>query len=321
MPKGPTIEQSLTTLSRLRAAGSAAAPELQKYLAHKINLIVAKAADLTRELNLKHLQPHLESAFTRFMQNPATTDKTCAAKQAIANALYELGAGAQQTFLTGIHHIQKEGAYGQPVDTAAELRGLCALGLVRMAYRDVMPELVQLLVDESHQARIMAARAIAYAGRDEGALLLRLKILTGDQIDDVTGECLIALAALSRTKSLSFIKKYLDSPSPALAESAAMAIGEMRDESALTILIEHWLRDPFPESRKSLALPIALSRLPRSLEFLLNIVATESEAVSAAAIEALLIYRHVDAARARIESAVASRNSPKITATYKKHFQ
>lgn len=45
--------------------------------------------------------------------------------------------------------------------------------------------------------------------------------------------------SLSRTKSLYFIQKYLDSPNPALSESAAMAIGEMRDESALTVLIDH----------------------------------------------------------------------------------
>ena len=35
----------------------------------------------------------------------------------------------------------------QQFDTAAELRGLCALGLVRMAYPDVMVELVDLLAN------------------------------------------------------------------------------------------------------------------------------------------------------------------------------
>jgi hypothetical protein len=147
MPKLPSIEQSLSQLNALRGMGAAVANELQKFLVSKTNLIAAKAADLIREANLKSLEPQLAEAFNRFMQNPSTTDKGCAAKQAIVNTLYELGCDAQDVFLVGIRHVQKEGAWGKPVDTAAELRGLCALGLVRMAYRDVMSELVDLLVD------------------------------------------------------------------------------------------------------------------------------------------------------------------------------
>jgi HEAT repeat protein len=305
-----SIEATLTKLNSLRGMGSAIiAPELQKFLASKTNLVAAKAADLIREANLKSLQPQLEEAFARFMKTPTTSDKGCAAKQAIANALYEMGCDSADVFLAGIHHHQMEGAYGGPVDTAAELRGICALGLVRMAYREVMVELVDLLVDPSHQARIMAARAIAYSGRDEGALLLRLKILSGDKVDDVTAECLLALGNLARTKALPFVRRYLDSPYPALAEAAAMALGEMRHESALAVLLEEWERNSMTESRKALTLPIALSRLPRSLEFLIQVVEKQPEPVAAAAIEALRIYRHDDATRARIQAAIDSRKS------------
>jgi hypothetical protein len=305
-----SIEATLTKLNSLRGMGSAIiAPELQKFLASKTNLVAAKAADLIREANLKSLQPQLEEAFARFMKTPTTSDKGCAAKQAIANALYEMGCDSTDVFLAGIHHHQMEGAYGGAVDTAAELRGIGALGLVRMAYRDVMVELVDLLVDPSHQARIMAARAIAYSGRDEGALLLRLKILSGDKVDDVTAECLLALGNLARTKALPFVRRYLDSPYPALAEAAAMALGEMRHESALAVLLEEWERNSMTESRKALTLPIALSRLPRSLEFLIQVVEKQPEPVAAAAIEALRIYRHDDATRARIQAAIDSRKS------------
>ena len=316
-----TIPSTLSKLAALRGMGSAAiAPELVKFLASKTNLIAAKAADLAREANLKSLQPQLEEAFHRFMKNPTTTDKGCPAKQAIASALYELGCDAQEVFLTGIHHFQPEGSYGGAVDTAAELRGLCALGLVRMAYRDVMTELVTLLADPSHQARIMAARAIAYAGRDEGALLLRLKILTGDRSDDVTAECLLALANLSRTRALSFIQPYLQSRNPSLAEAAAMALGEMRHESALNLLLAEWQRSPFPESRKSLTLPIALSRLPQSLDFLMNVLTNDPEAIATAALEALAIYRHDDATRSRIQTALQSRNAPVLNQLFQKTF-
>jgi hypothetical protein len=316
-----SIEATLSKLNALRGMGSATiAPELQKSLASKTNLVAAKAADLIRETNLKTLQPQLEEAFARFMKSPTTTDKGCAAKQAIASALYEMGCDAQDVFLTGIRHHQMEGAYGGPVDTAAELRGLCALGLVRMAYRDVMVELVDLLVDPEHQSRIMAARAIAYAGRDEGALLLRLKILAGDKLDDVTAECLLALGNLARTRALPFVRRYLDSPHPALAEAAAMALGEMRHESALAVLLEEWERSSLTESRKSLTLPIALSRLPKSLEFLIDIVGKQSEPIAAAAVEALRIYRHDDATRAKIQTAIDSRKSETLRAQFAKAF-
>src|SRR4051794_1844991 len=254
MAKVHSVDATLAKLAALKGMGGGAvvAGELAKFLTDKTNLVVAKAADLAREAGITSLAPELEAAFARFMVNPTVTDKGCGAKRAIANALYELGCDASEVFLRGIRHVQMEAAWGGPVDTAAELRGLCALGLVRMGYPDVMVELVDLLGDASPQARILAARAIAYAGRDEGALLSRLKVLSGDVAEEVTAECLLALANLARGKALAFVKKYLDSPSPGLAEAAALALGEMRTDAALDVLIARWDRDALPEFRKPL---------------------------------------------------------------------
>jgi hypothetical protein len=189
-----------------------------------------------------------------------------------------------------------------------------------MAYRDVMTELVTLLADPTHQGRIMAARAIAYAGREEGALLLRLKILTGDRSDDVTAECLLALANLSRVKALPFIQTYLASRNPALAEAAAMALGEMRHESALNLLLEEWQRSPFPQSRQTLTLPVALSRLPQSVDFLINVLTHDPEPVAAAALEALAIYRHDGTTSSRIHTALKTRNSQTLGQLFQDKF-
>jgi hypothetical protein len=321
MSKGRSVEETLSQLHTLKGVGSAtAAGELAKFLQNKTNLVAAKAADLARESGLKSLEPQLIEAFWRFMKNPTSTDKTCAAKQGIANTLYELGCDAQDVFLAGIHHVQMEPAWGGSVDTAAELRGICALGLARMGYRDVMNELVDLLADPSHQARIMAARAIAYSGRDDGALLLRLKILVGDPSDDVTVECLLALGNLSKARALPFIAKYLDSSNDALAEAAAMALGEMRHESALAILLEKWERDALPELRKPLALPIALSRLPRSLDFLLQVIGEAPVPLASAALEGLRMYRHDDAIRDRIRRAAQNRQPPNLEPVFDKLF-
>lgn len=319
MAKGRSVEDAFAQLAALKTAGpSVLAETLPKFIGSKVSHIVAKGADLAREKGIKSLQPQLVEAFDRFMERPGETDKGCGAKQAIANALYEMGCDAAETFLAGIHHRQFEGGFGRPSDTAAELRGICALGLVRMAYRDVMSELVDLLADESHQCRIMAARALAYAGRDEGALLLRLKILLGDPVEDVIAECLVALGALARGRALSFIRRYLDSREPVIAESAALAIGEMRTADALSALTEHWARDPF--ARKSLALPIALTRLPQAQEFLTGVVVNDKEEIAAATVEALRIYRHDDGMRDRVRAAVEARALPKLSDVFRRTF-
>jgi HEAT repeat protein len=327
MPRPGALEQSLAQLANLRhlaASPAVLAGELAKFLAARNNHVVAKAADLAREMNVKSAESHLVGAFDRFIKNPGESDKGCVAIQAIVHALYELGADAEQLFLKAIRHVQKEG-WGKPKDVAAETRGLAALGLVRMAYRDVMPLLVDLLVDPEAPARLMAARAIAYAGRDEGALLLRLKVQMGDPgepPDDtaVLGECLVALGSLSRLRAVPFMQKYLDDARSTIAESAAIALGEMRHAEPLGVLLEQWERDRAMSTRHNLLLPIALSRLPAAIDFLVNLVASETEGHASAAVEALRIFRHDDAIRGRVESAIRARNFPRLTASFEKHF-
>jgi HEAT repeat protein len=167
----------------------------------------------------------------------------------------------------------------------------------------------------------MAARAIAYAARDEGALLLRLKILVGDREDVVTAECILSLANLSRARALPFIRRYLDDPNPTLAEAAALAIGEMRDGAALDVLTDRWTRDPLADSRQALALPIALSRLPKSLDFLLTAIASESEPVAIKATEALAIYRHDPSIAAKVRAAVEGRALKRLTESFGRSFE
>src|SRR5689334_15513984 len=113
MAKGRSVEDSFAQLAALKSGGPAVLAEtLPKFLSSKAHLIVSKAADLAREKQVKSLQPHLVEAFDRFMERPTETDKGCEAKQAIANALYEMGCDAADLFLTGIRHRQLEGSYG-----------------------------------------------------------------------------------------------------------------------------------------------------------------------------------------------------------------
>jgi len=65
------------------------------------------------------------------------------------------------------------------------------------------------------------------------------------------------------------------------------------------VLLDEWEHNSLTDSRKTLTLPIALSRLPKSLDFLIEVVAKQPEPIAAAAIEALRIYRHDESTCAR----------------------
>ena len=93
-------EDCLDALNRLREEfpASAAFAELVRYLAHKSNQVVAKAAKLVADFERHDLGPALVEAFHRFMRDPATTDRGCAAKTGIVRALEALGAAEEAVF-------------------------------------------------------------------------------------------------------------------------------------------------------------------------------------------------------------------------------
>lgn len=87
-------------------------------------------------------------------------DKGCLAKEAIIEALDNLGYDDDAIFLQGIGYFQIEPAYFRPVDTAAILRGKGAFALVRIGCSQIVLELVDLLTDPVPQARIAAVKAL-----------------------------------------------------------------------------------------------------------------------------------------------------------------
>src|SRR5207253_10764017 len=102
-------------------------------------------------------------------------------------------------FRRGMRIVQREPVWGDPpwVDTAAELRGVCALGLAQTGDPDAVVEIAALLADPERAARANAARAIGAAGRADGIPPLRYQALTGDEDPQVTTECFGALLALA----------------------------------------------------------------------------------------------------------------------------
>ena len=298
-----------------------AAAVLAKAIAGKSGLVVARAAKVVKRGRLEALVPPLVFAFERFMVDPAKTDPGCAAKAAIADALYELEANAEGVFLRGIHHRQPEGVWGGATDTAAELRGTCALGLVRMNYRDVMDELAVLLVDPEPTARAMAARAAAYSANDAAAPLLRLKLLAGDDNVDVMAEGFSALIALTPAKGVAFVAERFAEGTPVdpeVAQAALLALGASRQPAAFA-----WLRGRFDgqimgERKRPYLLPIALTRLAAAIDFLVDeVIAHDHPSVAAAAVEAVRIHLADPKLRERVRAVVDGRGNGVLTAAFR----
>ncbi len=166
MARSRRLEETLEALHRLRQEPlcEASVQELRRVLGGKSSHAAGKAAQIAGELEIGALAGDLVAAFDRFMIDPVKSDPGCRAKTATADALYRLGQADAGVFLRGIRHVQMEPVYGGRVDTALDLRGTCALGLVRMGYADVRCELADLLADPEAPVRAAAARALAYHG-------------------------------------------------------------------------------------------------------------------------------------------------------------
>jgi len=297
-----------------------AAAELRAYLHHKSNLVVAKAAQLTREFELYDLRADLVSAFARFMQDAAKTDRGCSAKTEVVRALESLGAPEGSLFLTGIHHVQMEGSFGPPIDTAAGLRAASALGLVHMNHPDAILEIVSLLVDREADARVGAVRALAWSGRPESVPLLRLKALQPEASVDVMGECFTALLAIAPGSSVDFVTRNLDSPDAAIVEAAALALGESHLPAAVEALIDKWGVYAADGLRSALVAGLALARTDSAFEFLFSRIETANEEIAVEIIAALAVYRHEERFRTRVGALVASRHSKTLQDAFNAAF-
>jgi len=302
------LEMQLDRLADLRKqpASPAGCAELIKNLAGKHNLPAAKAARIAGEWGAAELAPQLVGAFDRFLVKPETTDKRCEAKIEILKALCRFAYSSPGVFRRGIRHVQMEGAWGPPVDTAAPVRALSAMGLAQTHDPDALEEIVPLLLDKEVDARIGAVRAIAVSNRPGDTLLLRLKALSGDQ-PEVLGECFAALLRCTPDRSIEFVARFLDHTEEAIAEAAALALGDSRVEGAFDALRAALERTRPRSVRRTLLLAIALLRRENALDHLLALVRNADEETSEDAAAALATYAEDPSIRERLEQARGAR--------------
>jgi len=314
------VERQLEELKALRAAGltAASAAALKKALDDRVNLVVAKAAQLCGELGAADLLPALKKAFERLFEKGK--DPQCWGKNALAKALKDLGVQESAIFLRGIRHVQLEPVWGGSEDTAAVLRGACALGLVQcndIPRDDTLRHLLDSLTDNMATVRMDAARALQQLGGREVLLLLRLKALVRDPDPRVTGEILEALLQMEGIAAVPLAAEFLEDPDAEVAEEAALALGASRLPEAFLLLKDAWGRRPVNTFLRAMS----VSRLDQALQFLIDLVREGRERHAEEALHELELQKGTEEVVKRIEEAVAERGDVKLQAVFRQRFR
>ena len=279
MPGKRAFEAQIAALDTLREAPQESRTEpLRKALTEHNNFIVAKAADLAREFGLTALTPDLLKSFDRFFENPEKSDPQCWAKNAISRTLAAFEVQDPEIFLRGMRHIQLEAVWGGRSDTAGTLRATCALALVqcrRLTNDELLAHLIDLFADREKTVRAEVARAIEQVGSPSASLLLRLRANLAHDEPEVLGACYSGILRLEGASAIPWVSRFLIGGDEAAGE-AALALAGTHSPQALNILQKSLDAAPDPWFRSVLLSAIALTRQDAALEFLLDLVKSES---------------------------------------------
>ena len=301
------VEDVLERLSALRDAPELqAVPALRKNLADRVNVVVAKAAQIAAERQMRELVPDLLIAFDRLFEDAAERDPQCWGKNAIAKALRDLEYRESEPFCRGFHHIQMEPVWGKHEDTAQTLRGICLLAMVACAdvpRGELLQSLVEALTEPEAAVRVEAVRGLAEIQGHDAALLLRMKARIGDEEPHIVGEVFDALWKLEGEAALRFVARFLESQTKDVREEAALAMGASRFPGAVEMLRDACTRTRDPRFREVLFRALCLSRQPRALDFLKEILRTGRRADVKAVLEALEPHRENADIRRLLEEA------------------
>src|ERR1700722_998047 len=302
-----SFEEQVAALDAIRQEPEEArlAP-LRKALGHRNNFIVAKAAGLVRDFRMAQLTAELLTAFDRFFDNPVKTDPQCWAKNALSRALAAMEYQEAEIYLRGMRHIQMEPVWGGQSDTAGTLRANSALALVQcrsLTDSVLLAYLVDLAGDKEKSVRAEAARAIEQVGSPSASLLLRQRAILGNDEPEVLGACYSGVLRLDGVSAIPWIARFLSTSDDSAAE-AALAIAGTHSVQGFNTLRECFVQADDPWWLSVLLSAIALTRQDAALEFLLDLVRTESLNAEAA-IEAILRSMPSQEVLKRLEKLVA----------------
>ena len=310
------FDQKLDALLELRDAADASERlmRLRKALCDRSNYYVAKAAALVAEFSLTALIPDLIATFDHFLEGGAKFDPQCWGKQAIAEALAELGHDQPAVFVKGSAHVQMEPVFGGKEDTAIRLRGACTLALVQCKWSEyeLLTHLVNILADAEKGVRMEAIRAIGQCTARDAALLLRVKANAGDPEPEVIGQCLATLLEIDAENQLDYVRHFLHAEED-LRFEALVALSECRDPRAVNALVDVINRDEHRAIRHEIFQVLGRSRHKHAADFLLNAIQTGNTTDAAASIGAVLQGPARESLRVRVTEIVRQRGTAVLT--------
>ncbi len=319
------IEHQLESLNSMRQSGATEETRLglRKALDDPVNVVVAKAASVAADLGMQDLIPDLLKVFDRLFEHPAKSDPKCWGKEAIARALTKLDHAESTAFLRGLRHVQMEPVWGAEADTAASLRGICALALLQcsdLTREDKLWHEMRALTDKQASVRADAARALGELEGIEAALLLRIKARMGDRESAVTGQALESLLHVEGNAAVPFVSEFLAERDGEIREEAALAMGTSRLPEAVTALIQTWEQSRSVHSSDPLLRALGASRQESAIEFLTGLIRGGEQPEALAGLRALEVQRDSAEIYRKVANAVAIRQESSITEYFRQHF-
>ncbi len=286
MAKPKKLEDQLVALELLDADPRGSIPQYADFLKHGHSLIVTKIARTCRRKLLHDFTENMVAAFKRMLVNGASTDSGCKAKEELIATLTEFGYMDPDLFILGCRHIQMEKVFGNPVDTAPNLRANSLNGLLGTGCTDANLIAADLLADPAEAPRQAAAQALTQLGGEAGATILRFKARNGDESNAVMTDVLSGLMQMDAPRHLDFVAQFLDGTN---AAAAGIALGECGDEQALETLLEAYRRKRRIDIQEQWLVAIGLNRSERAFDFLLDI-AREGGRLAEPAVKALQLF-------------------------------
>jgi HEAT repeat protein len=278
-------------------------PALRTALASRHAMVIRIAAGIVAEHVIDGLRVDLEQAFTRLLAGTAKDDPICQAKNAVIEALDRIECPDPAPFLAATRCVQMEPGFGEPTDTAGNVRARGLLGLARLHYDDLVLVAADLLTDKDAAVRRAAAEAIEANGQPAGggALLLKLRMPREDD-PMVTLACLAGLVTLAPDFALPIARRFLDGTSEE-REIATVVLGQSGRGDALDLLVEFLKDSPMPAWRALALRGLGYHRSERALNVLLETVSGGAPADAEAAIKALAARLFERGLRERTEEA------------------
>ncbi len=317
-----TFEQRLETTraAALEPQVAAHRAHLLKTLGGKQGYLISVAAGAITGPDAALSQAAGE-AFERLCEDPIKRDPQCHGKTAIARALFDNDLPADDVFLRGATHVQMEPVLGGRQDTAAELRGICAMALVHAQHPRAITTAAALLADPERAAKLAAIRAIAASGQPELVEpILRLKLEAGDEDAEVITDCMTELLRAAPDQNLPLIAARIGAEDLVISQSAALAIGASGAPGALDALVACTDQIVTSERRATVLLAIAMLRSDASSQHLIELVMDGTPAEAQDAISALATFKHQPDLAARVEAAVVDRGEAPILSHFERSF-